>query len=46
MDAVAALKSGAPRIRASHPGNLAFETTLGDGPKTEAAFAAAAHVVS
>ncbi len=46
VDAVAALEAGAPQVWPSHPGNLAFETTLGDKAATEAAFAKAAHKVS
>jgi carbon-monoxide dehydrogenase large subunit len=46
VDAVAALQPGAPQVWPSHPGNLAFETAVGDKAATEAAFAKAAHTVS
>ncbi|MCA0399580.1 MAG: xanthine dehydrogenase family protein molybdopterin-binding subunit [Proteobacteria bacterium] len=43
---VAALASGAPAIHANVPGNIAFDTILGDREKTEAVFAKAHRVVS
>jgi aerobic carbon-monoxide dehydrogenase large subunit len=46
VDAVAALKSGAPAVWPDHAGNIAFETTLGDEQETARAFASAAHTVS
>ena len=46
VDAKAALAPDAPRIWPQRPGNLAFETTLGDKAATEKAFATAARVVS
>ena len=46
VDAVAALAPGAPLVWADLPGNLAFETTLGDKDATERAFATADRVVS
>jgi aerobic carbon-monoxide dehydrogenase large subunit len=46
VEAVAALKSGAPQVWPNRPGNLAFETTLGDQAKTKAAFGTAAKIVS
>jgi carbon-monoxide dehydrogenase large subunit len=42
----AALKPGAPQVWPSAPGNLAFETTLGDEAATKRAFAAAVRTVS
>jgi carbon-monoxide dehydrogenase large subunit len=44
-DAVAALTPGAPLIHDAVPGNLCFDFDYGDEAETEAAFAAAAHVV-
>lgn len=47
VDAVAALAEGAPPVHADLPsGNAVFDTTSGDAAATEAAFAAAAHVVT
>lgn len=46
VDAERAVASGAPVIWPGAPGNVAFETALGDAAKTEAAFAEAAHVVT
>jgi aerobic carbon-monoxide dehydrogenase large subunit len=46
VDAVAALAPGAPAVWPDQPGNLAFETALGDQIATERAFAAADRVVS
>jgi len=45
IGAVAALAPGAPRVWADRPGNLAFETELGDAAATQAAFARAARTV-
>ncbi|HEX5210261.1 MAG TPA: xanthine dehydrogenase family protein molybdopterin-binding subunit [Pseudolabrys sp.] len=45
IGAVTALAPGAPRVWADRPGNLAFETELGDAAKTKAAFAQAARTV-
>ena len=44
-DAAAALAPGAPLIHDLVPGNLCFDFDYGDEAATEAAFAAAAHVV-
>ncbi|MGI8527052.1 MAG: xanthine dehydrogenase family protein molybdopterin-binding subunit [Pseudolabrys sp.] len=41
-----ALKPGAAQVWLDRPGNLAFETTLGDGKATREAFAKAAHTVT
>jgi carbon-monoxide dehydrogenase large subunit len=46
IGAVAALKAGAPQVWADQPGNLAFETSVGDADATKQAFAGAAHTVS
>jgi carbon-monoxide dehydrogenase large subunit len=46
IGAVAALKSGAPLVWADQPGNLAFETSVGDAAATKQAFAQAARTVS
>ena len=46
IGAVAALKAGAPLVWADQPGNLAFETSLGDEAATQQAFARAARTVS
>jgi carbon-monoxide dehydrogenase large subunit len=43
---MAALAPGAPRVWADRPGNLAFETELGDAAATKAAFAQAARTVA
>src|SRR5262249_11280773 len=45
VDAVAALKPGAPLVWPNKPGNRAFEMTLGDERKTAQAFAGAAKTV-
>ena len=45
IGAMAALAAGAPRVWADRPGNLAFETELGDATATKAAFAQAARMV-
>ena len=45
IGAVAALAAGAPRVWGDRPGNLAFETELGDAAATKAAFAQAAKTV-
>ena len=45
IGAMAALAAGAPRVWADRPGNLAFETELGDATATKAAFAQAARTV-
>jgi carbon-monoxide dehydrogenase large subunit len=44
--AEAAVQDGAPRVWAQRPGNIAFETTLGESAPTAAAFARAAGVVT
>jgi carbon-monoxide dehydrogenase large subunit len=46
IGAVAALKAGAPSVWADQPGNLAFETSMGDDAATKQAFASAARTVS
>jgi carbon-monoxide dehydrogenase large subunit len=45
VDAVAALKPGAPQVWPDKPGNVAFAMTLGDEAKTVAAFRNAAKTV-
>jgi len=45
IGALNALKSGAPKVWAGRPDNLAFETEAGDAQATKAAFAKAARVV-
>jgi len=45
VDAVAALKPGAPQVWKDKPGNVAFAMTLGNEAKTAAAFAGAARTV-
>jgi aerobic carbon-monoxide dehydrogenase large subunit len=45
IGAVAALKSGAPQVWPDRPGNLAFETAVGDKKATRDAFAKAARTV-
>jgi carbon-monoxide dehydrogenase large subunit len=45
VDAAAALAPGAPVIHDTVPGNLCFDFDYGDEAATDAAFAAAAHVV-
>ena len=45
IGAVAALAPGAPHVWPDRPGNLAFETELGDAAATKAAFAQAAKTV-
>ena len=46
IGAMAALAPGAPQVWADRPGNLAFETELGDAAATQAAFARAARTVA
>jgi len=46
VDAIAALAPGAPLVWPDRPGNLAFETSIGDKEKTDAAFRKAAKTVS
>jgi carbon-monoxide dehydrogenase large subunit len=46
IGAVAALAPGAPQVWPERPGNLAFETALGDAAATTKAFAEAARIVS
>jgi aerobic carbon-monoxide dehydrogenase large subunit len=46
VEAIAALKPGAPRVWPDRAGNLAFEMTLGDEANTKAAFGTAAKVVT
>jgi carbon-monoxide dehydrogenase large subunit len=46
IGAMTALARGAPVVWPDRPGNLAFETELGDARATEAAFAQAAKMVS
>ncbi len=46
IGAVAALAAGAPLVWPDRPGNLAFETELGDARATKQAFAQAAKTVS
>ncbi len=46
IGAVEALSPGAPQVWADRPGNLAFETELGDADATRAAFARAARTVA
>ncbi|MGA9084238.1 MAG: xanthine dehydrogenase family protein molybdopterin-binding subunit, partial [Pseudolabrys sp.] len=45
VGAVAALKSGAPKVWAERPDNLAFATEVGDARATKEAFAKAARIV-
>ncbi len=45
VGAVAALKSGAPKVWPERPNNLAFETEAGDARATKEAFAKAARIV-
>jgi len=45
VGAVAALKSGAPKVWADRSDNLAFETAVGDAHATKEAFAKAARIV-
>jgi len=45
VDAVAALRPGAPQVWPVKPGNVAFAMTLGDEDKTVAAFEGAAKIV-
>jgi carbon-monoxide dehydrogenase large subunit len=45
IGAVAALKSGAPQVWPDRPGNLAFETTVGDQKATRDSFTKAARTV-
>jgi len=46
VDATAALTEGAPAVWPKRPGNVAFETALGDQDATQRAFAQAARTVS
>jgi aerobic carbon-monoxide dehydrogenase large subunit len=46
VDAVAALAPGAPLVWRDRPGNLAFEKSIGDKEKTDAAFRRAAKTVA
>src|SRR5450631_1110696 len=46
IGAMAALAAGAPQVWPDRPGNLAFETELGDAGATKAAFAQAARTVA
>jgi len=46
VGALAALEKGAPRVWPDRPGNLAFETAVGDERATQQAFAQAARTVS
>ena len=46
VDMARAVQPGAAPVWPDRPGNVAFEASLGDKPKTEQAFANAAHVVS
>jgi aerobic carbon-monoxide dehydrogenase large subunit len=46
VDAVAALAPGAPLVWPDRPGNLAFEKSIGDKEKTDAAFHKASKTVS
>ena len=46
VDAVAALAPGAAWVWPDRPGNLAFETSIGDKAKTDAAFSRAAKTVA
>jgi carbon-monoxide dehydrogenase large subunit len=46
IGAIAALKAGAPQVWSDQPGNLAFETSVGDAAATKQAFAQAAKTVS
>src|SRR4051812_10983270 len=45
VDLEAAVAPGAPRVWPDRPGNICYETTLGDKERTRAAFARAAKVV-
>jgi carbon-monoxide dehydrogenase large subunit len=40
----AALEPGAPQVWPSHPGNVLYDTAIGDKTATDAAFARAAHI--
>ncbi|KRB62621.1 carbon monoxide dehydrogenase [Rhizobium sp. Root708] len=44
VEAVDALKSGAPQIHSNAPGNLIFDWQIGDGDATDKAISEAAHV--
>ncbi len=44
VDALDALKDGAPQLHEEAPGNLIYDWEIGDAAATEAAFASAAHV--
>ena len=45
VDSEAAILPGAPTVFAGAPGNVAYDTHIGDKDKTDAVFAKAAHVV-
>jgi carbon-monoxide dehydrogenase large subunit len=45
IDMEEAVRPGAPLVFAGAPGNIAYDTHIGDREKTDAAFAAAAHIV-
>jgi aerobic carbon-monoxide dehydrogenase large subunit len=45
IGAVAALEPGAPQVWSDRPGNLAFQTAVGDAGATKEAFAKAARIV-
>ncbi len=44
VDALEALKEGAPQLHEEAPGNLIYDWEIGDAAATDAAFASAAHV--
>ena len=46
IDMEEAIKPGAPLVFARAPGNIAYDTHIGDKERTDAAFAGAAHTVS
>jgi aerobic carbon-monoxide dehydrogenase large subunit len=45
IDMEEAIRPGAPLVFVGAPGNVAYDTHIGDQQKTDAAFAAAAHIV-
>ena len=45
IDMAEAIRPGAPLVFAGAPGNIAYDTHIGDREKTDAAFAGAAHTV-
>jgi carbon-monoxide dehydrogenase large subunit len=45
IDMEEAVRPGAPLVFAGAPGNIAYDTHIGDRKKTDVAFAAAAHIV-